>query len=128
MKKETLYFKEADNREFYEERSKWIKCQCCNKPLFVFSDRYCHECLVSGKAKEHEDAFWRSMAICEDPIVESVRRKLLERSHTGIKKYGVTLYNSGLTRLQILRHAQEEALDLANYLETEIQRLEKCEQ
>ena len=56
-----------------------------------------------------------------DPIVEAVRAKLLHRSQVGIAKYGVTLARPDLTRLDWLRHAQEEALDLANYLEVLIQ-------
>ena len=62
-----------------------------------------------------------------DPIVESVRRKLLERSQTGIKKYGTMLNRTDLSRLDWLRHAQEEALDLANYLEVLIQQEESTE-
>jgi hypothetical protein len=57
-----------------------------------------------------------------DPIVDAVREKLRQRSITGQGKYGVTLADSGLTRLQALRHAQNELLDGANYLEVEIQR------
>ena len=56
-----------------------------------------------------------------DPIVENVRQKLLERSQTGLNKYGVGLDRLDYTRLQWLIHAQEEALDLANYLEVLIQ-------
>lgn len=56
-----------------------------------------------------------------DMIVESVRQKLFERSQTGIRKYGVSLERTDLSRLDWLRHAQEEALDLANYLEVLIQ-------
>lgn len=60
-----------------------------------------------------------------DPVVEANRRLLLERSNVGISKYGVTLADSGLTRRQYLQHALEEALDLANYLQAEIQRMDK---
>lgn len=58
----------------------------------------------------------------EDPIVEANRQLLLERSQVGIKKYGVTLGASGLSDAQFARHALEEALDLANYLQGFIQR------
>lgn len=57
----------------------------------------------------------------EDQIVRSVRDKLLSRSQAGIAKYGTKLDRTDLTRLQWLVHAQEEALDLANYLEVLIQ-------
>ena len=42
----------------------------------------------------------------------------------GINKYGVTLFNSNLGRRELLQHALEEALDLANYLQAEIMRFD----
>lgn len=60
-----------------------------------------------------------------DPIVESVRQKLLTRSTVGLAKYGTTLIRDDLSRLDWLRHAQEEAMDLANYLEVLIREAEK---
>jgi hypothetical protein len=59
-----------------------------------------------------------------DPVVERNRELLLKRSQVGIAKYGVTLASAGLGRRAILQHALEEALDLANYLQTEIMRLD----
>ncbi len=56
-----------------------------------------------------------------DPIVESVRTKLLLRSQVGIKKYGTTLARDDLSMLDWLIHTQEEMLDAANYLECLIQ-------
>lgn len=56
-----------------------------------------------------------------DRYVESVRQKLLKRSIIGMAKYGTTLERKDLTHLDWLRHAQEEAMDLANYLEVLIQ-------
>ena len=58
----------------------------------------------------------------QDSIVESVRHKLLERSKAGINKYNTTLERNDLTTLDWLIHAQEEAMDLANYLEVLIQK------
>ena len=60
-----------------------------------------------------------------DPIVESVRAKLLARSQVGLAKYGVGLDRTDLSRLEWLNHAQQEALDLANYLEVLIQEAER---
>jgi len=60
-----------------------------------------------------------------DPIVESVRAKLLGRSQVGLKKYGVGLDRQDLSRIEWLRHAQEEAMDFCNYLEVLIQAEEK---
>lgn len=57
-----------------------------------------------------------------DPIVEAVRQKLLQRSQAGIAKYGTMLTRPDLNTLEWLQHAQEEALDFANYLEVLIQR------
>lgn len=56
-----------------------------------------------------------------DAVVEANRKLLLERSRVGIRKYGVTLADAGLSRAQLTQHALEEALDLANYLQTIIQ-------
>ena len=50
-------------------------------------------------------------------IEEQVCYKILKRSEEGKKKYGVTMERKDLTELQWLRHAQEEAMDLAVYLE-----------
>lgn len=52
-----------------------------------------------------------------DPNVERVRALLDERSKAGILKYGTTTARTDLTRLQWLRHAQEELLDAAVYLQ-----------
>jgi hypothetical protein len=60
-----------------------------------------------------------------DPIVESVRAKLLARSQAGLLKYGVGLDRTDLSRLDWLRHAQEELMDACNYLEVLIQQEER---
>lgn len=57
-----------------------------------------------------------------DPVVEANRAMLHERSQVGIKKYGVTLGEAQWPRRVLLQHALEEALDLSNYLQAEIQR------
>jgi len=54
-------------------------------------------------------------------IEKKVALKLLSRAAIGKKKYGVTMERTDLTKLQWLKHAQEEALDLAVYLEKLIQ-------
>lgn len=60
----------------------------------------------------------------KDSIVESVRCKLAERAKRGMEKYGVTMDRTDLSELDWLRHAQEEMLDGAVYLEKLIQRAE----
>lgn len=46
-----------------------------------------------------------------------VSEKLLTRAHFGLQKYGVSLEREDLGLLEWLNHAQEETMDLANYLE-----------
>lgn len=55
-------------------------------------------------------------------IEDDVCKKIQQRAEFGLKKYGVTLERDDLTELQWLVHAQEEAMDLANYLEVLIQK------
>ena len=56
-------------------------------------------------------------ATAKDRVVEANRQLLLDRSNVGVSKYGTTLDNSKLTLDEFHRHALEEALDLANYLQ-----------
>jgi len=53
----------------------------------------------------------------EDQIVKSVLAKYVERSNTGLKKYGTTLDREDLTLDQWLTHLQEELMDATLYLE-----------
>jgi hypothetical protein len=43
---------------------------------------------------------------------------LIDREVVGLGKYGVTLGDAGLSHEALLQHGLEEALDLANYLQT----------
>lgn len=54
-------------------------------------------------------------------IEDAVAAKLQERAEAGLVKYGVTMERTDLSRLDWLIHAQEEAMDLAVYLEKLIQ-------
>ena len=54
-------------------------------------------------------------------IEDSVCKKILDRAKVGKEKYGTTMDRKDLTKLQWLKHAQEEAMDLAVYLEKIIQ-------
>ena len=60
-----------------------------------------------------------------DPNVDAVCVMLQTRAEVGLKKYGVDTTRQDLTQIQWLRHAQEEALDLAVYLQRVITDLEK---
>jgi hypothetical protein len=55
-------------------------------------------------------------------IEDSVCDKIKARAEFGFSKYGTTLERKDLNTLQWLIHAQEEAMDLANYLEVLIQK------
>lgn len=50
-------------------------------------------------------------------IENAVAAKLHKRADAGLAKYGVTMERTDLSRLDWLIHAQEEAMDLAVYLE-----------
>ena len=52
-----------------------------------------------------------------DSNVTSVTEKMLERARVGLNKYGVTTERTDLSLLEWVTHAQEEAMDLAIYLE-----------
>lgn len=65
-----------------------------------------------------------SPALAADPVVEANRRMLLERSQLGIKKYGVTLGDAKLSERELVVHSLQEALDLANYLQANLMRID----
>ena len=54
-------------------------------------------------------------------IEDAVASKVIGRAMDGLAKYGVTMERTDLSRLDWLIHAQEEAMDLAVYLERLIQ-------
>lgn len=58
-----------------------------------------------------------------DTHVYAVVKKIKDRSETGLKKYGTTLEREDLTLVDWLQHAQEEAMDLALYLQVIIHRM-----
>lgn len=59
-----------------------------------------------------------------DANVSAVRQKLRDRAKAGLRKYGVTTERTDLSRRDWLVEAQNEALDLAVYLEVLIRREE----
>lgn len=59
-----------------------------------------------------------------DPNVDAVCAMLQNRAQVGLKKYGVDTTRQDLTHIEWLKHAQEEALDLAVYLQRIITDLE----
>ena len=67
------------------------------------------------KVNEPEVVPYKDELIKIDPIVESVREKLRQRSSVGIKKYGTTLADNNTD--DFLLHLQEELLDAVLYIE-----------
>jgi hypothetical protein len=51
--------------------------------------------------------------------------RMSKRSEAGLKKYGVTMLRNDVSTVEWLRHAQEEALDFAVYIERIIHDIEK---
>lgn len=62
-----------------------------------------------------------------DSNVEKNREMLLQRSLVGINKYGTTTESNPLELRQWLHHALEEALDMANYLQAAISKIDNEE-
>lgn len=63
-----------------------------------------------------------------NPIVYSVIEKLHQQQEKGLKKYGAYVKTSSYDLKGWMKHAQEEALDFATYLEAAIQLLQEQEQ
>ncbi len=53
----------------------------------------------------------------KDPISKRVINKIIGRSETGFKKYGVTLKDDPADLDDWLNHLQEELMDAVNYIE-----------
>lgn len=51
--------------------------------------------------------------------------KILDRAEVGAKKYGTTMDRTDLSTADWIKHAQEEAMDLAVYLEKILELLTK---
>lgn len=62
----------------------------------------------------------------DDPIVMAVLEKIQHRSTQGMQTYGVPMSRPDISTIEWLQHAQEEALDLAIYLERVIDDMEKA--
>lgn len=52
-----------------------------------------------------------------DRITAALCAELEARAAVGLRKYGVAVADSGLSRREWLEHAKQEALDLAVYLQ-----------
>lgn len=56
---------------------------------------------------------------------EKLAAELHKRRAMGLNKYGTTLADAGLSHRDLLQHAKEEALDLAEYLQTQIDMIDE---
>lgn len=63
------------------------------------------------------EPYWTDKTHKDDPIILKVLERIKSRSDAGMKKYGVPMTRGDIDTIQWLRHAQEEAMDLAVYLE-----------
>jgi predicted phage-related endonuclease len=68
--------------------------------------------IISTELKKHDDYF------IKDEITKAVVTDLVSRAERGLKKYNTTLGENN--HQNMLQHAYEEALDLAQYLKKEI--------
>lgn len=82
------------------------------------------KCPPLGMSWIEEDCYVENVK-SPDKNVEEIRSLLLSRSEVGLKKYGVTTSDNNLTKKQWLRHALEEALDLAVYLQAAINKIDE---
>ena len=60
----------------------------------------------------------------KDPVIEQLVAELRRRSAVGLQKYGEPLSQDDLKLIDWLRHALEETLDNAGYLQAAINSLE----
>lgn len=60
-------------------------------------------------------------------IEDEVCRLIQQRADMGLAKYGVTMERGDLSELDWLKHAREEAMDMAIYLTRLIDDKEKAE-
>ena len=62
--------------------------------------------------------------VSPDGNIEKNRKMLLDRSILGFKKYGFTTETNPIELRDWLQHALEESLDMANYLQAAITKLD----
>lgn len=104
----------------YQEFEKYMeKEKCIHHPWATNEDGRCWKC------KELDDEVTKSylqpinlMATPKDAITTSVMEDLKLRADRGLQKYNTTLGENN--HQNMLQHAYEEALDMAQYLKKEI--------
>lgn len=87
-----------------------------------------HKAELTGDIQRGDDSDHDRLAasgvihLLTDKNVIAVYHKMKAREQIGFRKYGVTTERTDLSTLDWLKHAQEEAMDFAVYLEVLIQR------
>lgn len=112
--KECLSEEDYDKAKKYQNEDWFLEVESFKDALFYAFTWYETEEAHDYWNKIHENGGSQNT----DPIVEAVCEDLKMRSKLGIKKYGTTLKDANLSDKELLQHAYEEALDLANYLKT----------
>lgn len=116
---------EVERMEFEGVKYKAVKtnghpCNSCQVGVICPNVK----CPSLGMSWVEEDCYVENVK-SPDKNVEEIRSLLLSRSEVGLKKYGVTTSDNNLTKKQWLRHALEEALDLAVYLQAAINKIDE---
>ena len=97
--------------------------KCLNHPWATNEDGYCWKCRETIKtykfmANYTEPKIPDLITAPNDTVTTSVMKDLKSRADRGLKKYNTTLGENN--HQNMLQHAYEEALDLAQYLKKEI--------
>jgi len=99
----------------YCDACNWTSDQGGSLPLFGALSECAQRGWVNAVHLVHQ--YVQQPDASPDSHVEAVRASLLKRSIVGLEKYKVTTERDDLTTMDWLKHAQEEALDLAVYLQ-----------
>jgi hypothetical protein len=97
----------------YKEYIKYTEMQI--NPKYIGTVENFFNMKIETEIKQYDDYF------VKDEITKAVMLELAERSRKGYKKYGTTLHENN--HQNMLQHAYEEVLDLAQYLKKEIDTL-----
>lgn len=90
---------------------------------WLYSGREAVEELVNEIADLSEGVeAHRPEGVAARGIEKKVCEDIASRQELGMKKYGVSVEDAGLSELEWLQHAYEEALDLSVYLKTLIEK------
>lgn len=103
LREQIIDVRKAADKEYERMRGMWLalRSECAKKDNTI------------AQLREQVTRLLTKCGECEEAVVAKIRA----RRDAGRAKYGQTMERTDLTRQQWLVHAQEEALDLAIYLE-----------